>query len=229
MGVVFGAVPGENPLVRRVWSARCEASTGFTSVVKGSTMISFARFRGAVTVHVHGPETSAVRLDCPEGAEFFGVELRPGAYLPPYPPSGVVDMNDALLPTTSGDRIVLEGREWEMPTEQNVDVFVDRLARAGLLVLDPLVDEIRHGERPRAVSARTAQLRFRRAVGISHRKLLSIEQARQAARFLIAGGSIAEAVAVGGYYDQPQLTRAMRWATGHSPGELRSLTSFLAF
>jgi hypothetical protein len=36
-------------------------------------------------------------------------------------------------------------------------------------------------------------------------------------------------VTVGGYYDQPQLARAMRWATGHTPGELRSCIPFVAF
>jgi len=157
------------------------------------------------------------------------VELQLGAYLPLFPPSGLADLNDALLPTLSGDRILLDNRDWEMPTEQNVDVFVNRLVRAGLLIFDPLVDEIRHGERPRAMSERTAQIRFRRAVGISRRKLVSIEQAQHAAQLLTAGESIADVVTVGGYYDQPQLARAMRWATGHTPGELRSGIPFVAF
>lgn len=229
MGLTFNAVAGELPLVQRVWSATCDADTVFTSTAKGSSMIAFARGGGRLTVHVRGPETRATRLGCPEGSEFFGVELRLGAYLPLFPPSGLADLNDALLPTLSGGRILLDDRDWEMPTEQNVDVFVDRLVRAGLLVFDPLVEEIRHG-RPRGMSERTAQLRFRRAVGISRRKLASIERARHAAQLLTAGGSLADVTAAGGYYDQPQLTRAMRWATGHTPGELRSGgTPFLAF
>ena len=228
MGLIFDAVAGELPLVRRVWSARCDAATSFSSAAKGSSMIAFARSGDGVTVHVRGPETRATRLECPAGWEFFGVELRLGAYLPLFPPSGLADLNDALLPTLSGDRILLDGRDWEMPTEQNVDVFVDRLVRAGLLFSDLLVEEIRHGERPRAMSERTAQIRFRRAVGISRRKLVSIEQAQGAAQLLVAGGSITDAVTVGGYYDQPQLARAMRWATGHTPGELRSGIPFLA-
>jgi len=85
----------------------------------------------------------------------------------------VADLNDALLPTPSGDRIVLDNREWEMPNEQNVDVLVDRLVRAGLLVFDPLVDEIRHAGRPRALSERTAQLRFRRAVSRASPRITS--------------------------------------------------------
>jgi hypothetical protein len=228
MGLVFNAVAGELPLVQRVWAATCDAPTTFASAAKASCMIAFARSRDGVTVHLRGPETRGTSLTCSEGEEFFGVELRLGAYLPLYPPSGLADLNDALLPILPGDRILLDNRDWEMPTEQNVDVFLDRLVRAGLVVFDPLVDEIRHGERPRGVSERVAQTRFRRAVGISHRKLVSIEQAQHAAQLLAAGTAIADVVTASGYYDQPQLARAMRWATGHTPGELRSGISFLA-
>lgn len=228
MSLVFTTITGELPLVRRVWSASCDAPTAFTSAAKASAMIAFARGDAGVTVHLRGPETAGTAMSCPEGCEFFGVELRLGAYLPLYPPSGLTDLNDALLPTLPGNRILLGNRDWEMPTAQNVDVFLDRLVRADLLVLDPVVDGIRHGGRPRGMSERTAQIRFRRAVGISRRKLVSIEQAQCAARILAAGRPIADAVAAGGYYDQPQLARAMRWATGHTPGELRSGTPFLA-
>ncbi len=229
MGLTFNAVAGDVPLVQRVWSASCDAATGFTSAAKTSSMIVFARSDAGLTVHLRGPETTGTSLTCPEGCEFFGVELWTGAYLPLYPPSGLTDLNDALLPTLPGDRILLGDRDWEMPTEQNIDVFVNRLVRAGLLIFDPLVDEIRHGERPRGMSERIAQIRFRRAVGISHRKFVSIEQAQHAAQLLTAGRSIADVVTTSGYYDQPQLARAMRWATGHTPGELRSGVPFLAF
>jgi len=97
------------------------------------------------------------------------------------------------------------------------------------LIFDPLVDEIRHSERPRAVSQRMAQIRFRRAVGISRRKLASIGQAQYAAQLLTTGRSIADVITAAGYYDQPQLARAMRWAIGHTPGELGSGVPFLAF
>lgn len=228
MSLIFNTVAGELPLVQRVWSAECDATTGFASAVKSSSMICFARLGDSVTVHVKGPETAGTLMSCPEGWEFFGVELRLGAYLPLYPPASLTNFKDALLPTLTSNRIVLDNQDWEMPTAQNVDVFVDRLVRAGLLIFDPLVDEIRHGERPRGMSERIAQLRFRRATGISHRKLVSIDQARHAAQFLAAGRSIAEVVTASGYYDQSQLARAMRWATGHTPGELRSGIPFLA-
>jgi hypothetical protein len=228
VGLIFNAVAGELPLVQRVWSATCESTTGLSSAVKASSMICFARSGDGVTVHLKGPETTGTLMTCAEGWEFFGVDLRLGAYLPMFPPSGLTNFNDALLPVLPGNRISLDNQGWEMPTAQNVDVFVDRLVRAGLLIFDPLVAEIRHGERPRGMSERNAQLRFRRAVGISRRKLVSIERARDAAQLLAAGRSIAEVVSASGYYDQAQLARAMRWATGHTPRELRTGISFLA-
>ncbi|MCO1655722.1 hypothetical protein [Pseudonocardia humida] len=94
MGLVFNAVAGELPLVRRVWSASCDAATSFTSAAKASSMIAFARSDDGLTVHVRGPETAGTALTCPEGCEFFGVELRPGAYLPLFPPAG----GDVRLP-----------------------------------------------------------------------------------------------------------------------------------
>src|SRR3954471_6204154 len=130
MGLIFNAVPGDLPLEQRVWSATSHAPTVFTSAAKASSMIAFARHGDRVTVHVRGPETAGTSLTCAAGWEFFGVELRLGAHRPPSPPSGLAARTDALLPPLPGERIRLDNRDWEMPTAQNVDVFLARLDRA---------------------------------------------------------------------------------------------------
>ena len=134
-----------------------------------------------------------------------------------FPPAGLANLNDALLPTLPDGRILLDGRAWEMPTPQNLDVFIDRLERAGLLVVDPLIEELRHGEPVRGMPRRTAQSRFMRAVGLSRRTLQVIERARYAARQLRAGSTIADVVFDAGYYDQPHLTRSLRELIGPHP------------
>jgi methylphosphotriester-DNA--protein-cysteine methyltransferase len=113
-----------------------------------------------------------------------------------------------------------------MPTPTNFAVFVDRLVRAGLLVVDPLVDDLRHGD-VRGLPTRTAQSRFVRAVGLSRRKLHVIERARRAARLLRAGTPIADVVFAAGYHDQPQLTRSLRELLGYTPGEVARGDMFL--
>lgn len=227
MGLIFESVPGDVRLVQRVWTAACDGATTFSSLAKATPMIAFARSGGRTTVHLRGPETKATPMTCPADTEFFGVELRVGAYLPMFPPASLADLHDALLPTLPDSRILLDNQAWEMPTPQNADVFVNRLERAGLLIFDRLVEEVQHGERLRTTSERIAQIRFRRAVGISRRKLLSIERARSAARLLMSGSSIADVVTAAGYYDQPQMTRTFRQLLGHTPGELVSDPPFL--
>jgi hypothetical protein len=227
VGLIFEPVPGDLRRVQRVWTAQCDDPTGFSSMAKATPMIAVARIAGQTTVHLRGPETKATPMVCSADTEFFGVELRPGAYFPAFPPAGLADLNDAVLPILDGGRILLDNRAWEIPTSQNADVFVERLERAGLLTFDPLVEEIQHGERVPGLSARMVQLRFRRAVGLSRRKLSSIERARAAARLLAAGLPISQVVATAGYYDQPQMTRAFRHLLGHTPGELATGRPFL--
>jgi hypothetical protein len=82
-------------------------------------------------VHLRGPATKATTLSCPRDAEYFGADFRLGAYLPLFTPAGLANLQDAVLPTLPDGRILLDGRAWEMPTPQNIDVFVDRLKRAG--------------------------------------------------------------------------------------------------
>jgi hypothetical protein len=151
-----------------------------------------------------------------------------GAYLRPFPPARLANLQDTMLPTLPDGRILLDNEAWEMPTPQNLDVFVLRLEHAGLLVFDPLVEELRYGGAVGNVPERTAQSRFVRAVGLSRRNLRVIERARHAARLLRAGMSIADVVREAGYYDQPHLTRALRQLIGHTPSEVAGGGQFLA-
>jgi hypothetical protein len=145
-----------------------------------------------------------------------------------FPPGRLANLRDVVLPTLPDGRILLDDRAWEVPTAQNVDVFVDRLERAGLLVFDPLVEALRHGETVGHVPERTAQSRFVRAVGLSRRSLQVIERARHATRLLVAGAAIADVVHHAGYHDQPHLTRALRRLIGHTPAVVAGGAQFLA-
>ena len=96
----------------------------------------------------------------------------------------------------------------------------------GLLVVDPLVEDLRHGD-VLGTPARTAQSRFVRAVGLSRRKLHVIERARRAARQLRAGTPIADVIFDAGYHDQPHLTRSLQELVGYTPGEVARGDMFL--
>jgi AraC-like DNA-binding protein len=226
MGVHNEVVNGAAGPLARIWAASCDSPTGFSSLASVTPGFGFAQIGGTTTVHVRGPMTAAAPLFCPADTEFFGADFRLGTYLPMFPRTRLINGRDHLLPTLPDGRILLDGWEWEMPTPQNVDVFVDRLARAGLLVVDPLVEELRHGA-VRGMPERTAQSRFLRAVGVSRRTARVIERARYATRRLRNGASIADVVTDAGYHDQPHLTRSLRAMIGHTPAEVSRGGMFL--
>lgn len=220
MGLTNRVVSGPaGPLVR-VWAATCDSPTDFSSIASATSGLGFARAGGVTTVHIRGPATKATTLSCPRDAEYFGADFRLGSYLPMFPPARLANLQDAVLPTLSDGRILLAGSSWEMPTPENIDVFIDRLHRAGLLVFDPMLEDLRHGDATLGVPERTAQSRFVRAAGLSRRTLQLIERTRHATRLLRAGTTIADVVSEAGYYDQPHLTRAFRRLIGHTPAEV---------
>lgn len=227
-GLSSRVVSGSAGPIERVWAAECDRATVFNSLASIRSGIGFARIGGTTAVHLRGPAGKATELSCPHDSEYFGVDFRVGAYLPAFPPGRLSNLRDAVLPVLESGRILLDGKAWEMPTPRNLDVFLDRLRRAGLLVVDPLVEDMWHGGVSRKGPTRTAQSRFARAVGLPLRTLPMIERARDAAALLSAGTPIGEVVAATGYYDQPHLTRSLRRMIGHTPGEVARGEVFIA-
>lgn len=219
MGLESRIVSGPAGPLTQIWSAECDSPTAFSSLASTTAGIGFARIAGSWAVHLRGPATRATTMVCSADSEYFGADFQLGAYLPMFPPGRLTNLRDSVLPTLPDGRILLDGRAWEMPTPQNLDVFIDRLRREGLLLVDPMIDELRHGT-VRSMPARTAQTRFLRAVGLPLRTLELIERARHAVRMLHAGRTIAEVALAAGYYDQPHLTRSLRRFIGHTPAQV---------
>jgi AraC-like DNA-binding protein len=97
---------------------------------------------------------------------------------------------------------------------------VARLAKAGVIVRDPAVGAALEGEW-RGLTRRSAQRHFLHATGLTQRTHRQIERAREAARRLKEGASIADVVGEGGYFDQAHLTRSLRRWIGEAPARLQ--------
>jgi methylphosphotriester-DNA--protein-cysteine methyltransferase len=105
----------------------------------------------------------------------------------------------------------------------DAEALVDRLVRAGAVVRDPLVAEVRRGDRP-AVSSRTVERRFRAATGLTQSAVRQIERARAAAVLLAAGAPVTDVISPLEYFDAPHLARALRRFVGRTARELREGT-----
>ena len=122
----------------------------------------------------------------------------------------------------------LKGSAWDYPEFENAEAFVSRLARAGIITRDPIVDGVLKGE-SRAQSRRSDQRYFLRATGLSHRAVCQIERARYATNLLKDGVSILDATYEAGYFDQPHLTRSLSRFIGQTPAEITRSTKQLSF
>lgn len=198
--------------------AQSERASSFTSISTVFWSMVISKWRGHISISLHGPETGATCKEFPVEGEWVGIVFKLGTFVPHISPGSLLDGN-IVLPGTSGRSFSLCHSAWQFPNYENADTFVDRLVRESLLTYDPVVRAINHGE-AQTSSLRTVQYRFLRSTGLPQRTIRQIERARYATALLKQGASILDTVYEAGYSDQPHLTRSLKHFIGHTPAEI---------
>jgi hypothetical protein len=214
----FEERPSDSPLVERIWRSNSECAGSFTSISVVCWSMVISKRKGRIAISLHGPKTGATPMDLPAELEWFGIDFKPGTFMPHLPPGAVMDGN-ITLPEAADHSFWLCSSVWQFPNYENADTFVDRLVREDLLTCDPVVNAINQGQSP-PLSLRTVQYRFLRSTGLSQRAIRQIERARYATALLKQGVSIFDTVYGAGYSDQPHLTRSLKHFIGHTPAEI---------
>jgi len=208
----------DSPLVERVWRSHSERVGSFISVAATRCDLVVWKQHGKISIALRGPETQASIAPVPDDTEFFGIILKPGAFIERHTVDRLVNGGVELPP--AGDRSFwLQGAAWQYPDFDNAETFVNRLARDGALVRDPVVEAVLAGHPP-DLSLRQLQRRFLQATGLSLRAMQQIERARQAAIRLQEGVPVLDVVYDMGYFDQPHLTRWIKRLIGQTPAQL---------
>jgi len=211
--------PSDSSFVQAIWSNQSERSESFISTAGTHWEMVLMRHKGQSTVTVRGPETKATPADFPADAEWLGITFRLGTFLPDFLPGSLLDRQDVNFPEATGKSFWLCGSTWESPTYENADTFVDRLVRAGLLIRDPLVEDVMH-EVPLDLSPRALQYRFQRATGLTRKAVQQIQRAWQATALLEQGCPILDTAYQLGYFDQSHLTNSLRRYMGQTPAQI---------
>jgi hypothetical protein len=209
----------DSPYIEKVWRAQSDHAGSFTSLASIYWEMVVRRSGSKCTFIVRGPETKATPLDFPAGPEWFGITFKLGVFMPHLPPGSVLDLHDAVLPPATHERFWLHSSLWETPSYENAETFAERLARAGLLVRDPVIEAVLQGHPP-ALSPRMLQYRFVQATGLTHKSVKQIERARRALALLEQGTPILDTVFETGYFDQSHLTNSLRHFTGQTPASI---------
>ena len=208
----------DSSLVDFVWHTRSVGGGSFISAASSNIEMVFTRQRDGMHVTVRGPETKASPAPVPDDAEFLGITFKLGTFMPTLPTSELID-GGIHLPHASNQSFWLHGSAWQFPDFENVDTFVNRLVRQGLLAREPVVEAVLQGQLT-DLSARSVQRRFVRVTGLTHGTLYQIERARRAMLLLQKGVPILDTVEQIGYYDQPHLTRSLKYYIGQTPAQL---------
>jgi len=219
MLLTFEDRPSDSPFVERIWRSQSEHPGTFHSIAMSHWEMVVTKYNGNTILTVRGPESKATTLHLSlTGAEWFGIRFKLGTLMPHLPASGLVD-EDVNLPDASSKSFWLNGSAWQFPDYENADIFVDRLVLQGLLVRDPVVENALHGQL-KDLSVRTARRHFLRTTGLTHSTIRQIERARHAAVLLQQKVSILDTVHEAGYFDQPHLTRSLKYFIGQTPMQI---------
>lgn len=216
--------PSESPLVEAIWRSQSEQAVPFISMADSHYAMVVTKHKGRTFLTVRGPETRATSAHGLADGEFVGIRFKLGVFMPDLPPKKVMDRRDLSLPEASGKSFWLNGSAWELPDYENADLFVERLAREGLLVHDPVVSAILAGE-PARMSLRTVQRRFLNATGLTHNTIYQIERARYATSLLKQGVPFLDVAFQAGYFDQSHLIRSLNHFVGLTPSQIADACS----
>ncbi len=211
--------PSDSPFVERIWRAQIERPGDLLSIAMSHWEMVVSRYQDKTYMTVRGPETKATPLPVTfVGTKFFGIRFKMGTVMPYLPASTLVD-GDVNLPDASSKSFWLQGSAWQFPDYDNADTFVDRLVRQGLLARNPVIETALQGQL-KDLSVRTARRHFLRTIGLTQSIIHQVERARYAAVLLQEGMSILDVVYEAGYYDQPHLTRSLKYFIGQTPTQI---------
>ena len=228
MLIEFDHRQSDSLYVERIWRSRSRQGGFFFSMAEGSIEFVFTRMPGFTAVTLRGPVSRGGLIECPPNGEWLAVRFRLGTYLPLIPTATLIDHRNMDLPILPCGRFWFSGQAWEIPTYDNIDDFVARLACAGVIALSHATDAAIAGDHGH-MSQRSVQRHFRHVTGMTFSAWQQIGRARHAAALLVGGASVLDATFDAGYFDQAHLTRSVKQLIGTTPARLARERPQLSF
>lgn len=218
MSAIFEGRLSDSPYIEIVWRGRVEQDYAPVCPADTCWNLLFVSYQGRIQVTAEGATTQFVPKIQFEDSEFLVIKFKLGVYMP-YLPAGNLVNGDALLPDASSQSFWMNGSAWQIPDFDNVETFVARMVREGVLICEPVVSGVMQNQ-AQDVSSRTVRRRFLHTTGLTPKLIEQIQRAKQAASLLERGVPILDAVFEAGYADQPHLTRSLKRFYGLTPTQI---------
>ena len=216
MSFTYEEKQSSSPFVEKVW--RTEDQTDGIYVASADAcwdLIFIKNKEGASKVLLSGPCFKTTLVPYSAGNKNFGVQFKPGVIFTNLPVTNMINVTEAL-PMPTEDTFELLGITFKLPTYENVDKFLARLAQDGLLNINPVIRNVLENKAVK-MSVRSIQRHFATTVGMSPRRVKQIMSARKAVDLLLQGKSLAEVSYELDYADLPHMIRMLKRFTGFTP------------
>ncbi|RPJ26936.1 MAG: AraC family transcriptional regulator [Chloroflexi bacterium] len=205
-----------SPYVDVVWHTEDQTDGVYVASADACWDMVFIKSKeGKSTVLLSGPCSNITFVPYSTGNKNFGIRFKPGLIFTNILVAGMVNITKAL-PMPTEDTFVLQGITWNLPTYENIDELLTRLAENGLLRFDPVVRAVVENKAVK-MSARSIQRHFAMTIGMSPRRVKQIMSARKAVELLLQGIPPIEVSYKLDYADLPHMIRMLKRFTGYTP------------
>src|SRR5579884_4174189 len=141
MSVISEGRSADSPYVEMIWRGRADGDV-YAPICPADgrwNLVLLRRKEGIAQVYVEGPITKAKPKRHDEGTEWIAIKFKLGAFLSHLSIADLVNGKEILSEAVSAS-FRLHGTTWQFPGFDDVEMFVERLARDDALLYDPLVD-----------------------------------------------------------------------------------------
>jgi hypothetical protein len=221
-GVFTGRRRGsDSPYVESVWEGAAIQSGVHLTAADGTIDLVCFKRDGVTRLILSGPTTKVRPELLKTGDETLAIRLRTGVYLPFIAGSKLNDV-DALLPTTDSTHFVLNGIRVAFPTFDNVEIFVEQLARLGLLRRNTVLEHALKSQAP-LTNARSLRRYCLQTNGLTISSIRQIARAENARSLLASERTLTQIAYDTGYSNSGHMTNSFKHFFGHTPSALREL------
>src|SRR5262245_14532306 len=218
MSFVYEERPSDSPFVETIWRTQSESDGCYMNLADGCWDLLLIKQAAVTQLFLAGPTTKASPVLYKEGSQYMAIRFKIGVFIPHLPANHILDVVTPL-PKATSRTFWFGDTPRPLPTWENMEVFVEKLAQDKLIARDELVEAIWQSQAP-DIPSRSAQRHFLQTTGLTQNYLHQIERARHAASLLQQGVSILETVHQAGYYDQSYLTKSLKRLIGRTPAQI---------
>lgn len=216
MSFTYEEKRSSSPYVDVVWHTEDQTDGVYVASADACWDMIFIKNKdGKSKVLLCGPCFKTTLVPYSAGNKNFGIQFKPGVIFTNIPVTEMINVTKAL-PLPAEDTFVLQGITWKLPTYENIDEFLAKMAENSLLSIDPVISDVLEN-RGMKMSVRSIQRHFATTIGMSPRRVKQIMSARKAVELLLQGIPLAEVSYELGYADLPHMIRMLKRFTGFTP------------